>query len=73
MGFSRQEYWSGVPLLSPEDSVRSINYDTEQVKGHLIFMCPPSILNIHVSIECSKFLLLLNTLYENLFYGTIFS
>ena len=26
MGFSRQEYWSGVPLPSPEFGTNSINY-----------------------------------------------
>ena len=25
MGFSRQEYWSGVPLPSPSDSYRVVN------------------------------------------------
>ena len=40
MGFSRQEYWNGVPLPSPSSTVRGCNYLlAQEVEGlmHLAF------------------------------------
>ena len=31
MGFSRQEYWSGVPLASPQINAVDINYDLTEI------------------------------------------
>ena len=33
MGFSRQEYWSGVPLPSPTQPLEEINYNYMQPHG----------------------------------------
>ena len=38
MGFSRQEYWSGVPLPSPKRKTRTIQKRTDQVTDDEVLM-----------------------------------
>ena len=38
IGFSRQEYWSGVPLPSPKTSLRSVKCDFFFLLSFVIFM-----------------------------------
>ena len=38
MGFSRQEYWSGLPLPSPLLNIRELN-NTRQSEGRYLYMC----------------------------------
>ena len=33
MGFSRQEYWSGVPLPSPHDIIKLAKYNSSNITG----------------------------------------
>ena len=33
MGFSKQEYWSGVPLPSPEKAIMNLKYLSEEMAG----------------------------------------
>ena len=35
MGFSKQEYWSGVPLPSPEKAIMNLKYLSEEMSGKL--------------------------------------
>ena len=37
-GFSRQEYWSGLPLPSPLLNIRELN-NTRQFEGRYLYMC----------------------------------
>ena len=59
MGFSRQEYWSGVPLPSPMDSVFScakfLNFHLKNCKSVCVFFCYPC-LGCHtqeIIVRCS--------------------
>jgi len=36
MGFSRQEYWSGVPLPSPKWDTGNINYGIKEEDGNMV-------------------------------------
>ena len=47
MGFSRQKYWSGVPLPSPTISMRKVNTDSSSnVVYHLNLICKQTQLSI---------------------------
>ena len=42
MGFSRQEYWSGVPLLSPKSVLKTIKMQLFNPHGQTDELCPPA-------------------------------
>ena len=60
MGFSRQEYWSGVPLPSPSDSITSwqIDGETMETVPDFIFLGSKIIVDSDCSHEIKIHLLL---------------
>ena len=54
MGFSRQEYWSGVPLPSPDDHLVQLEKEEPHLPQSLIRM-----IGFHQSLLLSNFALLL--------------
>ena len=74
MGFSRQEYWSGVPSPSPFRSTDVFNFDKAQLTSfsfvfHVFFL---SYLRIHCEIRESEDLLLCMILRVLYFYTPTF-
>ena len=68
MGFSRQEYWSGVPLPSPSDSITSwqIDGETMETVPDFIFLGSKITVDRDCSHEIKRHLLLERKAVTNL-------